>query len=96
MQASILDSLGITLGSLDFVNSAIRFIVNLLFAGAVARDAGKLQQVNLPIALVSPATWAFATLFGGEITAAIYWFIHHSTLTKPISANPANLVRQTT
>lgn len=87
MAINIVDSLGITFSSLEFVNSAIQFIVNLLFAGAVARDAGKLIQINQPVALVNPTTWAFATLFGGVFTAAIYWFIHHSTLTKQFSVN---------
>jgi len=64
-----------------FINS----ILHLLFAGAVARDAGNLNRLGLRPALVSGPTWAFATLLGGVITAAIYWFIHHSTLTRPIS-----------
>lgn len=61
----------------------INGILHFLFAGAVARDAGKLNQLGQRPALVSAATWAFATLIGGVITAAIYWFIHHSTLTRP-------------
>lgn len=61
----------------------INAILHVLFAGAVARDAGNLYQIGQRPALVSAATWAFATLIGGVITAAIYWFIHHSTLTRP-------------
>lgn len=60
-------------------------IVHVIFAGGVARDAGHLNQLGHPPALVSPAVWAFATLIGGVITAAIYWFIHHSNLTRPIT-----------
>ena len=58
-------------------------IIHVIFAGAVARDAGHLYQLGQRPALVSAGTWAFATLIGGVITAAIYWFIHHSTLTRP-------------
>lgn len=61
----------------------INAILHLIFAGAVARDAGALYKIGQRPALVSAATWAFATLIGGVITAAIYWFIHHSTLTRP-------------
>lgn len=60
----------------------IHGILNLIFAGAVARDAGGLYKLGQRPALVSAATWAFATLIGGIITATIYWFIHHSTLTR--------------
>ena len=58
-------------------------IIHVIFAGAVARDAGHLYKLGQRPALVSAGTWAFATLIGGVITAAIYWFIHHSTFTRP-------------
>lgn len=62
----------------------INGFLHLIFAGAVAQDAGKLTRLGQKPVLVSGATWAFATLIGGVITAAIYWFIHHSTLTRPL------------
>jgi ATP/ADP translocase len=61
----------------------INGLLHFIFAGAVARDAGNLERVGQKTALVSASTWAFATLIGGVITATIYWFIHHSTLTRP-------------
>ena len=61
----------------------VNAILHVIFAGAVARDAGNLYNLGHRPALVSAASWAFATLIGGIITAAIYWFIHHSTLTRP-------------
>lgn len=65
---------------LAFVNA----ILHLIFAGAVAKDAGQLTRLGQQPALVSAPTWAFATLIGGIAVATIYWFIHHSNLTKPI------------
>lgn len=69
--------------TLRYLILLINVILHVLFAGAVARDAGNLYQLGQRPALVSGATWAFATLLGGVITATIYWFIHHSTLTRP-------------
>ncbi len=61
----------------------INAILHLIFAGGVARDAGQLYKLGQRTALVSASSWAFATLIGGIVTAAIYWFIHHSTFTRP-------------
>lgn len=59
-------------------------VLHVIFAGAVARDVGNLYKLGQRPALVSGSAWAFATLAGGIITATIYWFIHHSTLTRPV------------
>jgi len=76
-----------TLQTLLFLVNAI---LHVLFAGAVARDTGHLYKLGHRPALVSGATWAFATLLGGVITAAIYWFIHHSTFTRPVLKGDSN------
>lgn len=62
----------------------INGILHLFFAGAVARDAGSMNRIGQKTVLVSASTWAFATLIGGVFTAAIYWLLHHSTLTRPM------------
>jgi hypothetical protein len=71
------------LHNLYYLILIINTTLHLIFAGAVARDGGKLNKLGLQTALVSAPVWAFATLMGGVVTAAIYWFIHHSTLTRP-------------
>ena len=86
MLSDLMQQFGTQIQSFYFIITMINAILHVLFAGAVARDAGNLFQLGQRPALVSAATWAFATLIGGIITAAIYWFIHHSTLTRPTSA----------
>ncbi|KTC89908.1 hypothetical protein OQJ18_06500 [Fluoribacter dumoffii] len=66
------------------IMTLINGILHLIFAGAVAHDAGNMNQTGQKTVLVSAATWAFATLIGGVFTATIYWLLHHSTLTRPI------------
>ena len=60
----------------------LKVIINMFFAAAVAKDAGQFVKRGAGTSLVSGVTWAFATLIGGVFIAAIYWFIHHSTLTR--------------
>lgn len=60
----------------------ISALVHLIFSGAVAHDAGKITKAGGSIQLVSPMTWAFATLVGGVPVAAIYWFMHHVNFSK--------------
>lgn len=86
MISELVQHFGNQIQSFYYLLLFINAILHLIFAGAVARDAGQLYRLSQRTALVSGPTWAFATLIGGVITATIYWFIHHSTLTRPTSS----------
>jgi hypothetical protein len=70
--------------SIMFMLLIINALVHLIFAGAVAKDAGRLVKDGRPTYLVSPMTWAFATLVGGVFVAAVYWFMHHLNLMRNV------------
>lgn len=55
--------------------AALSLAVHVAFAFAVFRDA----QAR-PVRFVGAGMWGLATLIGGPLTAAIYWFIHISLL----------------
>ncbi len=82
MELNYLQYLSEPLATAQMGLMAINIILHVIFAGAVARDAGRLEKTGAQPCLVSGLTWAFATLLSGVIAAAIYWFIHHSTLTR--------------
>lgn len=63
--------------SIQLMLVIISAILHILFAGAVAKDAGELNKRGLKTHLVSGATWAFAVLVGGPLIAIGYWFMHH-------------------
>jgi hypothetical protein len=74
---SILADFIAQLPSIQLMILAITAILHILFAGAVAKDAGDLIKRGLKTHLVSGVTWAFAALIGGPLVAIGYWFIHH-------------------
>ncbi|MFI4962927.1 MAG: hypothetical protein ACHP6H_03620 [Legionellales bacterium] len=83
MLTQLADQFSTQLQTFFYLIAVINGILHLIFAGGVAKDAGNLIRLGQRTVLVSAATWAFATLIGGVFTATIYWFIHHSTFTRP-------------
>ncbi len=83
MLNNLVETYGSTLTSLYYIFMIINALLHIIFAGAVAKDAGRLEKMGQKTLLVSAPTWAFAVLVGGVFTAVVYWFMHHSTLTKP-------------
>ena len=65
------------------VVAVLGFLINIVFAIAVYRDAVRLDRTRVLI-IVGPMIWGIATLFGGVVTAAIYWAMHHSRLNSDI------------
>ena len=63
--------------------AVLGILVNIVFAIAVYRDAVRLDRTRTLI-IAGPLIWAIATLFGGVVTAAIYWAMHHSRLNPDI------------
>jgi hypothetical protein len=80
--SGILQNLSGSIQTLQLVLLVINALLHILFAGAVARDAGRLAKQGIPTFLVSGVTWAFATLVGGVWVVAIYWLVHRSTWTR--------------
>lgn len=76
--------------SIVTVMAIVSAIVHVIFAGAVAKDAGKITKAGVATQLVSPMTWAFATLVGGVAVAAVYWFIHHVNFARHFYTDNAN------
>ena len=65
------------------VVAVLGVLVTIVFAIAVYRDAVHLDRTRTLI-IAGPVIWGIATLFGGEVTAAIYWAMHHSRLNSDI------------
>lgn len=65
------------INTIQFMLIFINAILHIIFAGAVAKDAGQFTKTYGRTHLVSSVTWAFATLVGGPLVAVGYWFMHH-------------------
>ncbi len=82
MDFSLMQYIATPLQNIQLIILAINIILHIIFAGAVAKDAGNFEKMGAKTSLVSGIIWAFATLIGGIFIAAIYWLIHHSTFTR--------------
>ncbi len=82
MDFSLMQYIATPLQNFQLVILGINIILHIIFAGAVARDAGNFEKAGVKTSLVSGITWAFATLIGGIFIAVSYWLIHHSTFTR--------------
>ena len=83
LDSGFLEALGSITVFWGFIIALIGILVKIVFAIAVYRDAVRLDQTRALI-IVGPAIWGIATLFGGVVTAAIYWAMHHSRLNSDI------------
>lgn len=85
MLNELVKQLGAQIQTFFYLIMIVNGLLHVIFAGAVARDAGNLYRLGQRPVLVSAASWAFATLIGGVFTATVYWLLHHSNLTRPTS-----------
>ena len=83
LDTGVLSALGSVTVFWGIVAAVLGILVNIVFAIAVYRDAVRLDRTRTLI-IVGPAIWGIATLFGGVVTAAIYWAMHHSRLNPDI------------
>ena len=83
MLVELAKQFGTQIQTFTYIIMLINGVLHLIFAGAVAKDAGNLYKIGQKPVLVSAPSWAFATLIGGVFTATIYWILHHSAFTRP-------------
>ena len=83
LDTGVLSALGSVTVFWGIVVAVLSILVNIVFAIAVYRDAVRLDRTRTLI-IAGPAIWGIATLFGGVVTAAIYWAMHHSRLNPDI------------
>ena len=70
------------INSLAMMALIVTVVVTIIFASAVAKDAGRLSKRHHSTWLTSGIVWAFATLVGGVWVVAVYWLVHYSSLSK--------------
>lgn len=83
LDSGLLGALGSITVIWGVVVAVLGTLVNIVFAIAVYRDAVRLDRTRTLI-IAGPVIWGIATFFGGVVTAAIYWVMHHSRLNSDI------------
>ncbi|VAX38113.1 hypothetical protein MNBD_PLANCTO02-1942 [hydrothermal vent metagenome] len=58
----------------------LSFIMDIILALAVNRDAKQLQTSTFGLFLLSPFVWGWVVFTFGIAGFALYWAIHHSSL----------------
>ncbi len=79
----VLNSVGALPASvLPWLVLLVPVVVNVCFTVGVVVAIRRRKEEGRPPWFVSTEIWALATLVGGVFVAAIYWLIHHSTLSR--------------
>ena len=82
MNFDYVNSFSAILQNVNIALAVINIILHIIFASAIAKDTGRLAKMGRTTYFVSGITWAFATLVGGILVAALYWLMHYSSLTR--------------
>lgn len=84
---TVLQNLSSEINSILIMMAIVNAILHIIFAGAVAKDAGLMHKRGQHTFLVSGFTWAFATLVGGVLVVGLYWLVHYSRFRQTSNAN---------
>lgn len=66
-------------------------LLHLFLTIGVYQEASDRTIRGRKLWFIGPFLWAFATLLGGIVTAAIYWLMHHSTLGPVETTDPHDI-----
>ena len=70
----------LVIGVIPSILAIVAFVIHIVFARAVYRDATTRRDSGRQLWFVSPLMWGGATLLGSALAAAVYWLMHYSTL----------------
>jgi hypothetical protein len=67
-------------GFLFIIITLLTLVIHFAFAFGVKEDGERLQEELRGPLFVRPPLWGLATLLGGLPVVALYWVMHHSSL----------------
>ena len=75
-------------GLLALVVAGAILLVRIVFAIGVFIAARRIAARGSPTLFIGPVLWSLAVVCGGLLVVALYWLLHHSTLSRLPSLSP--------